>query len=85
MKGTALPMDFLRRIEHASFPLIIHEERDIQCAAVLLAANLVEANLAEPNDSSAPLSVILRITPLGRAQLNRSRLRDTSAAGAASG
>jgi hypothetical protein len=68
-----MPMDFLRRIEDASFPLVIHEEADIQCAAVLVAANLVEANLPEPGDPVGHAAVILRITPMGRAELSRMR------------
>ncbi|MET3381571.1 MULTISPECIES: hypothetical protein [Variovorax] len=47
-----MPMNFLRRIEDASFPLVIHEESDIECAAVLAAADLVEANLAEAGDGT---------------------------------
>jgi hypothetical protein len=66
-------MDFLRRIEDASFPLAIHEEADIQCAAVLVAAHLVEASLPEPGDPLGQVAVILRITPMGRAELSRMR------------
>ncbi|MCR8958803.1 hypothetical protein M0765_014015 [Variovorax sp. S2] len=68
-----MPMNFLRRIEHASFPLAIHEEADTQCAAVLAAAGLVEANLPDPNNIEDRGGVILRITPEGRAELNRTR------------
>ncbi|MET3915174.1 hypothetical protein ABID97_001956 [Variovorax sp. OAS795] len=67
-----MPMNFLRRIEDASFPLAIRDEADIQCAAVLAAAELIEANLPGP-ESSTDGGVILRITPQGRAQLNRLR------------
>lgn len=66
-----MPMNFLRRIEDASFPLAVHEQADIQCAAVLAAAGLVEVNLPEPGDSTGRGGVILRITPTGRAALNR--------------
>lgn len=68
-----MPMNFLRRIEDASFPLAIHEEADIQCAAVLVAAGFVEANLPGHDDTEGRGGVILRITPLGRAELNRTR------------
>lgn len=68
-----MPMNFLRRIEHASFPLAIHEEADIQCAAVLVAAGLVEANLPDPGNTGGRGGVILRITPLGRVELKRTR------------
>ena len=68
-----MPMDFLRRIEDASFPLAIHEQADIECAAVLAAADLVEANLPDPGDATGRGGVVLRITPLGRAELKRLR------------
>jgi len=68
-----MPMNFLRRIEEASFPLAIHEEADIQCAAVLSAAGLVEANLPGPNNTEGRGGIILRITPEGRAELKRTR------------
>ncbi|MET3395990.1 hypothetical protein [Variovorax atrisoli] len=68
-----MPMDFLRRIEEASFPLAIHEEADIQRAAVLVAAQLIEANLPEPGKGEGRGAVILRITPMGRAELSRLR------------
>jgi len=68
-----MPMNVLRRIEDVSFPLLIYEESDIECATVLAAANLVEANLPEAGDGTGYGGVILRITPLGRAELNRLR------------
>lgn len=68
-----MPMDFLRRIEDVSFPLAIHDEADIRCAAVLAAAEMIEANLPKAGDSIGQGAVILRITPLGRAELSRVR------------
>lgn len=68
-----MPMDFLRCIEEASLPLAIHDQADIECAAVLVAAKLIEANLPEPGDIAGRPGVILRITALGRAELNRLR------------
>ncbi|WP_285410884.1 hypothetical protein [Variovorax sp. efr-133-TYG-130] len=68
-----MPLDFLRRIEDATFPLAVLDEGDIQCAAVLAAAELIEANLPEPGDAVARSALILRITPLGRAELARLR------------
>ena len=68
-----MPMDFLRSIEEASFPLAIHDEADVQRAAVLVAAKLIDANLPEPGDDAERYGVILRITPLGRAELARLR------------
>jgi len=67
-----MPMEFLRRIESASFPLAIHEAADIQRAAVLVAAQLIEANLPDPDSATQLPGVVLRITPRGRAELNRS-------------
>ena len=68
-----MPMDFLARIEDATFPLAVHDEGEIQCAAVLAAANLIEANLPEPGQGGQARCLILRITPMGRAELNRMR------------
>jgi hypothetical protein len=70
-----MPMDFLRRIEHASFPLAIEDEADINCVAVLAAADLIEAHLppVSPSTNRSHGVAILRITPLGRAELRRSR------------
>lgn len=68
-----MPMELLRRIEEASFPLAIHDEADIQRAAVLVAAQLIEANLPEAGEGAGRLGVVLRITPLGRAELERLR------------
>jgi hypothetical protein len=70
-----MPMDFLRRIEHASFPLAIEHEADINCVAVLAAADLIEAHLSpvSPSTNRSHGVAILRITLLGRAELRRSR------------
>jgi len=68
-----MPMDFLRRIEDASLPLAIHEKAEIECAAVLVAAGLIEANLPDVDDAGKHGGVILRITPRGRAELSRTR------------
>jgi hypothetical protein len=71
VKELEMPMDFLRRIEEATFPLAVLEQADINCAAVLAAADLIEANLPEPGDRLNRTAVILRITPQGRAELAR--------------
>jgi hypothetical protein len=72
--GATMPMDFLRRIEQASFPLEIHEEADVHNAAVLAAAQLIEAVLPPPSsDPGNRGAVIVRITPLGRRELDRLR------------
>ena len=41
-------MDFLRRIQEASLPLIVVEEAEIQCAADLVAVKFIEASLRSP-------------------------------------
>ncbi|MBJ2158444.1 hypothetical protein [Variovorax sp. IB41] len=70
-----MPMDFLQRIEEASFPLAVRSEDDIRRAAVLAAAQLVEAVLPPSSSEGAEqrVAVILRITPRGRTELNRLR------------
>ena len=40
-----MPMDFLRRIKDAEFPLELHDVADIRNAIVLEAAELIEAQL----------------------------------------
>jgi len=70
-----MPMDFLRRIEDASFPPAILDKVDIHCAAVLAAAQLIEVTLPEPGPHENRPAVVLRITPLGRAERNRLRER----------
>jgi hypothetical protein len=76
-----VPMDFLRRIEHASFPLAIEDEADINCIAVLAAAHLVEAHLPPVSSSTNHLhgATVLRITPFGRAELRRLQDKPASA------
>jgi hypothetical protein len=75
-----MPMDFLKRIEDASFPLAVKSETDIRCSAVLAAAELVEAVLPPSGSEGTDkrVAVILRITPLGRAELNRLREKGVS-------
>lgn len=62
-----MPMDFLRRIENVSFPLVITDEKDIRNAIVLEAAELIKAQLPDPDKlpGSRP-AVIFGITPEGR-------------------
>lgn len=61
--------DFLRKIEHAAFPIEAREPQDIRNAAVLRAAGMLEAILPpEPFDAHSA-GTILGITPLGRAEL----------------
>ena len=67
-----MPMDFLRRIEDCSFPLAVRDENDINCAAVLVASDFIEAVLPPPlAGSEERVAVVLRITGHGRAELNQ--------------
>lgn len=66
-----MPMDFLRRIELAEFPLTVEEFACVNNVAVLRAAGLIEAEMIEAvegNPDSA-CAIVLRITPEGRAAL----------------
>jgi len=69
-----MPMDFLRRIKDAEFPLVLHELADIRNAIVLEAAGLIEAQLPPPGEplTGSP-AVIFRIKPEGRAAISRSK------------
>lgn len=66
-----MPMDFLRRIEDAEFPLAVEDFKDVNNAAVLKAAGLIEAELVEAvdGDPDTCCALIKRITPEGRAAL----------------
>lgn len=67
----AKPMNFLRRIEKASFPVTIHDDTDIRNAKALAAASLVEANLPERGAGEGRSGVIMWITQSGWAELER--------------
>ena len=66
-----MPMDFLRRIEQAKFPLAVEDFNDVNNVAVLKAAGLIEAELVQAveGDPDTCCAVIKRITPEGRAAL----------------
>lgn len=69
-----MPMDFLRRIKDAEFPLELHDEDDIRNAIVLEAAELIEAQLpAVDAPFSDARAIVLRITPQGRAAISKSK------------
>jgi hypothetical protein len=54
-------------------PLAVEEEIDINCVAVLAAAELIEAHLppVSPETNLTHGVTVVRITPLGRAELQR--------------
>lgn len=68
-----MPMDFLRKIERAKFPLAVEDFKDVNNVTVLKAAGLVEADLVEavPGDPDTCCAIVLRITAEGRAALDR--------------
>ncbi|WP_412180062.1 hypothetical protein [Variovorax paradoxus] len=63
-------MELLRRIEDASFPLVIADEKDVRSAIVLEAAGMIKAQLPSPERPDGRPAVIFAITPLGRRRLN---------------
>jgi hypothetical protein len=73
-----MPMDFLRKIEKAVFPLAVEDFADANNVAVLKAAGLVEAELIEAvaGDPDTCCAVVIRITPEGRAALEGLTRRD---------
>lgn len=66
-----MPMDFLRRIEKADFPLTVEEVADVDNVALLRAAGLVEAEMVDAVEGKpdASRAVVFRITPEGHAAL----------------
>ncbi len=69
-----MPMDYLMRIRHETFPLTITDHGDINSAAVLLAAGLIDATVPLPSVEESdvvdqPPAVIRGITPLGRLEI----------------
>lgn len=70
-----MPMDFLRRIEDATFPLEVTDLKDIHSAAVLVAAGLIEADIPPEVDSPTRPAVVVQITPMGRVALGRMRAK----------
>lgn len=71
-----MPLDYLRKIEHLGLPLVVDDENDIRCIAVLLAAGMVDAAVPPPSAGPAPdgvqlPAIVKKITPLGRAELMR--------------
>jgi hypothetical protein len=77
-RKTPSPLEHLRKFEHSRFPLRVEDPKEIRLVAVLKAAGLVDAtithapNLMERQDNYEQ-AFILRITPLGRAALDRIR------------
>jgi hypothetical protein len=72
-----MPMDFLQKIERAEFPLRVESFDDINNVLVLQAAGLVDAELLAPPpddpDRRPESAIVVRITPVGRAALERKK------------
>jgi hypothetical protein len=71
LREQRMPREFLRRIERVPLPIEVRTPQDIRNAAVLRAAGMLEAIVPrEPLDDGSS-GTILKITPLGRAELKR--------------
>lgn len=70
-----MPLDYLRTIEKASFPLPVDDQHAMRCLDVLKAADLVEATIHEDAEGHYASAVVLRITHQGRAALERLKLQ----------
>jgi hypothetical protein len=73
MKGIE-PLDYLRRIKDASFPLRVEDHEEINCIEALKLAGFVDAAISaalmwKGSDHPQELAIVKRITPLGRARL----------------
>lgn len=66
-----MPRELLRRISRVSLPTEVRDSQDIRNAAVLRAAGMVEAVLPPEPFVNGHTGTILKITPLGRAELKR--------------
>jgi|APFEC2959095171_1045051.scaffolds.fasta_scaffold02489_9 hypothetical protein len=67
-----MPIDLLRRIERASLPLVIQDEKDVRNAIVLEAAAMIKAHLPTVDAMGTRPVVIFRITDAGRRALSES-------------
>jgi hypothetical protein len=72
-KKARMPLDYLRKIEHAGLPLLVDDRSEINSIAVLVAAGMVEAVLppvsTDENAEGRLPAVVKLITPRGRAEL----------------
>lgn len=70
------PLDYLRSIKGATFPLRVDDHEEINCIEALKLAGFVDAAISaalmsKGNGHPQELAVVKRITPLGRARLAR--------------
>lgn len=81
IRKSLAPLAYLRKIEHASFPLRVEVRDELHCVEALKQAGFIDAAIRPPSASetdsdtseSPELATIRRITPLGRAELARGR------------
>ena len=67
-----MPLDYLRSIENESFPLQTTDVHAVDCIRVLLAAEMIDAQVLPEGRAGQPaLALVNGITPLGRAALAR--------------
>ena len=67
-----MPRDYLQKIEHANFPLTVEDKYEVRCVYALQALELVEADVVQAaSDQSVEVVIVRRITPLGKAELQR--------------
>ncbi|MET3371357.1 hypothetical protein ABIC89_000390 [Variovorax boronicumulans] len=70
-----MPTDFLRRIERETLPWAVPDTADIGNLALLVTAGFVEAILPTDSETLDLPGVVLRITPLGLAELSQIHVR----------
>lgn len=69
-----MPREYLKKIEHAAFPLRSEDEHEIECIYILRAAGMLEAAVTPGKGPDRfELAVVYRITLKGRHELDRLR------------
>ena len=67
-----MPRDYLKKIEHATFPLRVDDQYEVRCVYVLQAAELVEVDVVQAATKQAgEVVMVRRITPMGKAEIDR--------------
>lgn len=85
-----MPMDYLRSIENAEFPIQVQDPKQINNLAVLKAAGLVRAEFVRPEQripgsELIEVATVLGITAVGRKALTEDRKDDALQADRSSG
>lgn len=73
MQNARMPRDYLKKIEHAAFPMQVEDAYEIRCLYVLQAANLVDVDIVSTRAVgwATERATVRGITPMGRAELAR--------------